>query len=36
MLGYSVVSIALYAEVGFQFFHSNIYCMSPNATVLKF
>jgi hypothetical protein len=34
MLGYSVVSIPLYVEEGFQFFHSNIYCMLPNAYLL--
>jgi hypothetical protein len=32
---YSVARIPLYVEAGFQFFHSNIYCMSPYATVLK-
>lgn len=33
---YSVARIPLYVEAGFQFFHSNIYCMSPYANVLKF
>jgi hypothetical protein len=32
---YSVARIPLYVEAGFQFFHSNIYCMSPYVTVLK-